>query len=224
MVTDASGSSETTAAHAAPHRVTARLAEHLPPVDRAELYEDPLSDFLAERGLGVVAGGGTHLGEDGEIVFADIEIELSASATSDVEAAVAAIAHFLDEAGATAGSYLVHELDGHLRRTRFGSAECVAIFLDGIGLAPIIYDTNDVDELVDRLVARLACGEIGELRGAWAGASTTALVLGGRDAIEIADAVRPVIELHPLCAGARVVVGYRHPSGPFSDDVLTLRS
>lgn len=205
-----------------PLRVTARLAEHLPPVDRGELYADPLADFLAETGLGHVLGGGSHLGEDGEIVFADIEIELVAATTERHEQAIADVARFLADAGATAGSYLVYESDSHLRRTRFGSAECVAIFLDGVGLAPLVYDTNDVDELVDRLVARLGAGAIGELRGSWAGATHTVVVLGGPDAVEIADAIRPVVELHPLCAGARVVVGYRHPSGPFSDDVLTL--
>ena len=44
--------------------------------DYLDEYEDPLAAFLNEHGLGEVTGGGSQLNADGEIAFADIELEL----------------------------------------------------------------------------------------------------------------------------------------------------
>ena len=58
------------------HFVLARITEHVEPIERGERYEDPLADFLNEHGLGEVTGGGSQLNADGEIEFADVELEL----------------------------------------------------------------------------------------------------------------------------------------------------
>ena len=60
-----------------PHLVLARLYEHLEPIDRGNRYEDPLQEALAAATLGQVTGGGTQMGADGGIAYADIEIELA---------------------------------------------------------------------------------------------------------------------------------------------------
>ena len=60
-----------------PILLVARLYEHVEPMDRGSRYEDPLDAALRESGLGEVTGGGSQLGERGEIDFADIEIRVS---------------------------------------------------------------------------------------------------------------------------------------------------
>ena len=54
--------------------VIARLNDRAQPVDRGELYEDPLQELLAANAWGEVSGGGSQLSEQGEIQFCDIEI------------------------------------------------------------------------------------------------------------------------------------------------------
>jgi hypothetical protein len=39
------------------------LPESLMPIDRGELYEDPLDEELGADGAGFVSGGGSQLGE-----------------------------------------------------------------------------------------------------------------------------------------------------------------
>lgn len=48
----------------------------LMPLERGDLIEDPLDDWLQESGWGEVTGGGTSLGKDGTVNGCDVEIEL----------------------------------------------------------------------------------------------------------------------------------------------------
>jgi hypothetical protein len=47
--------------------IVARLNDRAQPLDRGELYEDPLDEILKTHDIGEVTGGGTQLGEAGEI-------------------------------------------------------------------------------------------------------------------------------------------------------------
>ena len=58
------------------HFVLARITEHVEPLERGGRYEDPLTAYLTEHGLGEVTGGGSQLNANGEIEFADVELEL----------------------------------------------------------------------------------------------------------------------------------------------------
>ncbi|MGE5671887.1 MAG: hypothetical protein ACM31E_10610, partial [Fibrobacterota bacterium] len=57
--------------------VTAQINQPVMPIQRGEIYEDPLFNALAEKQLGETTGGGSMLKESGEINFVDIEIELT---------------------------------------------------------------------------------------------------------------------------------------------------
>src|SRR6188768_3179133 len=111
--------------------VTARLHEHIEPLDRGTRYEDPLDAALRDAGVGEVTGGGSQLGELGEIEFADIEIVVS-----DLDAALPVIARVLEEAGAPAGSQLLGP-EAVLRE--FGTRQSVAVYLDGVSLPDEVY-------------------------------------------------------------------------------------
>ena len=47
------------------------------PIDRGEIYEDPLDELLKAENIGEVSGGGTMQKKSGEIEYCDIEIELN---------------------------------------------------------------------------------------------------------------------------------------------------
>src|SRR5262245_21975866 len=195
--------------------VVARLCEHIEPIDRGERYEDPLDELLQSLGIGAVTGGGTELSKQGGIQFGDIDIELT-----DLGQGLAATAQLLTELGAAAGSYLQYKVDGQTQTVRFGTFECVAIFLDGVGLPATIYETTDINELAAQLEAQLDSGAIGEIRGSWAGETETSLLLYGPQAEAIASAIASVLQTYPLCQNSRLIVRYRHPDGPSREERL----
>src|SRR5918997_1727499 len=97
------------------HAVNARLWEPVEPIDRGERYEDPLTAALDAHGLGTVTGGGSQLTREGEIEFADLDLDLA-----DFEGALTMVRRILEEAGAPAGSELLFEQDGREMVVSFG--------------------------------------------------------------------------------------------------------
>ena len=84
-----------------PTIVFAKIVQPIGPAEREVEYEEPLAHFLAEHGLGEITGGGTMQDNDGSILFAGIDIEVS-----DTERAVPLIAEKLAALGAPQGSQL----------------------------------------------------------------------------------------------------------------------
>src|SRR5689334_21984745 len=68
----------------------AKLNARLMPMDRGELFEDPLADALAQAGLGELTGAGTMQSSEGEIEFCGLDIDLV-----DVKKGVPFICDFL---------------------------------------------------------------------------------------------------------------------------------
>src|SRR5919106_5038193 len=83
--------------------VIARLNARAQPLDRGEIFEDPLDGILQAAGIGNITGGGTQLGEEGEIQFCDLEITVPEAS----DAAPAAIHKALAGLGAPKGSRLI---------------------------------------------------------------------------------------------------------------------
>jgi len=114
-----------------PVTLTARLHEHIEPLDRGERYEDPLDTALRAADLGEVTGGGSQLGALGEIEFADIEIRVLS-----VDDALPMIVRSLEDAGAPVGSQIISNA-GTVRE--FGQQQSVAVYLDGVSLPDEVY-------------------------------------------------------------------------------------
>jgi hypothetical protein len=178
-----------------PVMVVARLYEHVEPIDRGERYEDPLDDALKGAGLGTVTGGGSQLGELGEIEFADVEIEVA-----NVDAALPVIIEHLERAGAPVGSELLTE-GGAVKV--FGAQQSVAVYLDGVSLPDDVYANLDFGVTVDQLTS--AAGE-GSFHGFWQGAEETGLFFFGPDAEAVWSRLEPVLSAMPIGQNARVVV------------------
>ena len=175
--------------------VTARLYEHIEPLDRGTRYEDPLDAALRDAGVGEVTGGGSQLGELGEIEFADIEIVVS-----DLDAALPVITRVLEEAGAQVGSQLLGP-EAVLRE--FGTRQSVAVYLDGVSLPDEVYANLDFEELVDRLTEAAGADSF---HGYWQGAEETGLFFFGDDAEAMCSRIEAVLRQMPIGQNARVVV------------------
>jgi hypothetical protein len=179
-----------------PHLVVARVYEHIGPIDRGDRYEDPLDAALEKAGVGRVTGGGSQLGELGQIEYADVEIELG-----DLDGALSVVAEALDAAGAPEGSELLDE-GGRVLRT-CGRQQCVAVYLDGTTLPDEVYANVDFDAVVAELGS--AAGE-GSYRGGWRRPEATGLYFFGLDAEATFSRLEPVLRRLAIGQNARVVI------------------
>ena len=178
-----------------PVTLTARLHEHIEPLDRGERYEDPLDTALRAADLGEVTGGGSQLGALGEIEFADIEIRVLS-----VDDALPMIVRSLEDAGAPVGSQIISSA-GTVRE--FGQQQSVAVYLDGVSLPDEVYAELDFDDVVARLTA--AAGD-GSYHGCWQGNEETGLFFFGRSAEQMFERVEHVLRAMPIGQNARIVV------------------
>ena len=177
--------------------VIARLNARAQPLDRGEVFEDPLSDILQAAGIGEVTGGGTMLGEEGEIEFCDLEIMVPEA----TDAVLGAIREALEGLGAPKGSRLIWN-DG-ANELEFGTFEGLAVYLNGTDLPDAVYEQSDASFVYEEL-GRLV-GSEGRVVSHWGGPRETALYLYGRSAATMLARIRPFLDTYPLCYKARIV-------------------
>jgi hypothetical protein len=176
--------------------VIARLYEHIEPLDRGRRYEDPLDAALRAASLGEVSGGGSQLGQLGEIDFAHIDIQVTS-----LDDALPIIVDSLQRSGAPRGSQLLDGTDDVIRE--FGVCQSVAVYLDGITLPDEVYANLDFDDLVNRLTAAAGTDSY---HGFWQGAQETGLFFFGTDAETIFSSIETVLRDMPIGQNARLVV------------------
>jgi hypothetical protein len=176
----------------------ARLNARIMPLDRGELFEDPLGDALAESGYGEIAGGGTMQSASGEIEYCGIDVDIF-----DIPQGVPFICQFLTEHGAPRGSVLQYEADGQDIEVPFGEMEGLAIYLNGTDLPDEVYEQCDVNDLYDEINRLLT--DHGVILGHWQGPTETALYLYGPSAEEMQRRIAHHLATYPLCQKARVV-------------------
>lgn len=176
----------------------AQLNARIMPIERGERYEDPLGDALEENGLGAVTGGGTLQSEAGEIDYCGVDVDLF-----DVAKAVPFVCEFLTKCGAPKGSKLQYEANGQTVEVPFGSAEGLAIYLNGTDLPEEVYKQCDVNVAYAEINRLL--GDGGSIQGHWQGPTETALYLYGNSADEMRARIDRYLNEYPLCQRARVI-------------------
>jgi hypothetical protein len=177
--------------------VIARLNARAQPLDRGEVFEDPLSDILEAAGTGQVTGGDTQLGEEGEIAFCDLEIMVPEA----TDAVLGAIRDALEGLGAPKGSKLIWN-DG-ANELAFGTFEGLAVYLNGTDLPDEVYAQSDINFVYEELGRLL--GDEGRVVSHWDGPRDSALYLYGRSAETMLARIRRLLESYPLCQKARIV-------------------
>jgi hypothetical protein len=176
--------------------ILARINDRALPIDRGELYEDPLMEVLEQHGAGTVVGGGSQLSPEMEIVFCDIEIEVPA-ATSEV---ISLIQRTLEDLGAPKGSLL--RLEAAEEELPFGVNEGLAVYLNGTDLPDEVYeecDTNFVYSEFNRLL-----GDEGKIHSHWQGPTETALYMYGPSYQTMYTRLADFLATYPLCQRARI--------------------
>jgi hypothetical protein len=177
--------------------VIARLSARAQPLDRGEVFEEPLYDILEAGGIGTLTGGGTMLGEEGEIEFCDLEIMVPEA----TDAVIGAIREALEGLGAPKGSKLIWN-DG-ANELEFGTFERLAVYLNGTDLPDAVYEQSDVNVVYEEFGNLV--GSEGRVVSHWQGPHETALYLYGRSADTMLSRIRPFLEIYPLCQKARIV-------------------
>jgi hypothetical protein len=171
------------------------LNARLMPLDRGSRFEDPLEELLREKLRRFeVTGGGTLMNKNHEPVNCDIEISFKGNADEALRLVAAALERLGAPKGsrATAGKEVV----------TFGVNEGIGIYLNGTDLPDEVYQSNDINELVDRLDANL--GQAGEMYSNWRGPTETALYYYGPSAARMRELVAGVLATHPLAQLSRV--------------------
>lgn len=174
--------------------ITVRLNAKLQPLDRGDIFEDPLDELLQLNKLGEVCGAGTQLMESGEVEFCDIEVDLHSNSSLET------VVSFLEDRGAPKGSRL---LQGGAEIRDFGLAEGLAVYLNGSDLPQETYDQTDVNHVYEEFNRLL--GENGSIYSHWEGPTETALYMYGDSFETMKQRLADFLSSYPLCEKARVV-------------------
>jgi hypothetical protein len=181
---------------ATPIMAYAKLNARLRPMDRGDLYEDPLQEALEADGFAEVVGGGTMLQETGEVDYCGIDIDLR-----DVERGVPMICATLEALGAPKGSVLTYTRDDTPHEVPFGRNEGLAIYFNGTDLPPHVYAESDINHVWQEIERRI--DGIGKIHSYWEGARETALYLYGDSAALMRERIADFMAAYPLCERAR---------------------
>lgn len=178
--------------------IVASLNDKIMPIDRCEVYEDPLDTLLSSKSLngitGEVTGGGTLQEETGEITLCDLEIEIHTA--SPTREQTRSIIQALESMGAPKGSKLI--IESRNEEIPFGKKEGLALYLDGVNLPDEIYENQDTDALIANLLNALSLPEDYILRY-WNGPTETGLYFYGDHFEHMKRAIEPVISSQPEC-------------------------
>lgn len=170
-----------------PQMLLVHINAPMRPLDRGDVFEDPLDEHLASLGVPAsVAGGGTQLTAEGEPESCDIELEV---ATEELEPVIAAVTSFLESRKVPRGSS-IQDQRGRVLAT-FGVSEGLALYLNGTDLPAEVYANSDVNELIEAL--HVAMGPAGAMLSYWEGPRDTALYLYGPDAKALRARVAPFL-------------------------------
>lgn len=178
--------------------IVAQLNDKIMPIDRGEVYEDPLDEFLKNKHYGQVTGGGTLLSESGENEYCDIEIKVIDETFN--QHAVSEIIAKLEELGAPKGSQLIIESTGE--KIPFGKLEGMAVYLDGINLSDEVYKNSDAEAVADKI--KELTGITNDVFRFWQGNTETALYFYGPSFINMKGAIDEFLTIDPECENARV--------------------
>lgn len=179
--------------------VVITLNDKIMPLDRCEIYEDPLDEFIQQSGIGEVSGGGTMQLASGEIDFCDVEIQLYSNNTIHQEQLIQ-LQEKLEALGAPKGSYISLERDQ--QKIMIGQKEGLAIYLDGVNLDNEVYENCDSNVVVDEIRKRI--NDTSEIVRFWESNTETALYFYSDSFEEMKLAIQDFIETYPLCKNARI--------------------
>ena len=173
--------------------VTLELNARLQPLHRGEIFEDMFEEMFRRFGIGEITGAGTLQMPSGEVEKCDISMEIYKSKLNPFISRLKRIDII------PKGSKLIINDE----ETPIGTAQGMAIYLNGTELAAEVYKNNDINQLIEELDKALE--GLAQRLSHWEGPSETALYYYGSDYIKMKKAILPIMKNHPLCEKGRSV-------------------
>jgi hypothetical protein len=181
-----------------PNFIVATLNDKIMPIDRGEIYEDPLDELLNSENIGEVSGGGTMQEKSGEIEYCDIEIKLNSSEID--KTVINKIIDKLEKLGAPKGSVL--NIGKTQEKINFGNLEGIGIYIDGINLPKNVYEECDINFVITE-IHRLTETEY-IINRYWESDNGTALYFYGQSFDKMKNQISDFVESYPLCKNCRI--------------------
>ena len=178
--------------------VVATLNDKLMPIDRGDIYEDPLNQYIQALGIGEVTGGGTMQLKTGEIEYCDVEILLNTNEINQEHLKL--IIKKLEELGAPKGSKLTIEKTE--QKIKFGKKEGLGIYLNGVNLDEDISKTSDSNIVVSEIKKRT--DDTSKNIRYWQGGTETGLYFYSDSFEKMNNSIKEIVNKYPLCKGARI--------------------
>ncbi|MGB1235549.1 MAG: hypothetical protein ACPG5U_07440 [Planktomarina sp.] len=172
---------------------TAQLNAYLMPMDRGDVFEDPLHALLQDAGIGETDGGGTAMGDGDKhgISYIDVEIYLN----DDSAEARDQLVGFLNDLKVPKGSMLKSALWGD--DIPIGTAEGLVLFMNGTELSDEVYDTCDINDVIND--AEKSLGDEFAYFSHFAGPKNTALYFYGGSYAKMVPIIEGVQARHRNC-------------------------
>jgi hypothetical protein len=186
-----------------PESVFVEIYDHYGPIDRGDIYEDPLSEFLESEGIGELTGAGTQLAPSGEIIFIGLDLQLA-----DTNSSLSTVKQFLEDKGAPIGSKFIIGEETNRREIPFGVFQEFSIYIEGKdqdSLYERIGQECNFEEFNDLISAALGNGQFGEPRGANGFENKLALYFFAKDVEQLEAALVPLLKQYPIFDGATVI-------------------
>jgi len=181
-----------------PQAIRVFINARIMPLDRGELYADPLIEKLEELKLGEVIEESSNLSDEREVESCELHLEVHSSS----EETIKVIKEVLESGlGVPKGSKII--IESTQEEIEIGKACGLGLYLNGSDLPADIYescDSNVVYEEINKLIS-----EIGFIHSYWEGSSETALYLYGISFEELNKRIENFISTYPLCQKCRVV-------------------
>lgn len=171
--------------------VTLQLNARVQPLDRGTLYEDVIEKWLKRKRSGKITGSGTMQDANQEITGCMIEMSIKPAKQQEVLA-------FLQQMPLPKGSFWQTETEN----VEIGKLEGLALYLNGVDLPQEVYESCDVNDLIEMLEKSLD-GK-GEFYSYWVGDQETALYFYGDSFEEMQQKISAIVENYPLCQQSRV--------------------
>ena len=149
--------------------LVANLNDRLMPIDRGDIYEDPLDEYIQANETGEVTGGGTIQLRTVEIKYCDVEILLNSYDINQEH--IKLIIKKLEELEAPKESKLTIEKTE--QKIEFGKKEGLGIYLNGVNLDEDTYKNSDSNIIVSE-IKKLTDDHSKNIRY-WQGAKETGL-------------------------------------------------
>ena len=168
--------------------VLVRINDKCQPLDRGDLYEEPLNDALESSGLGEVTGGGSQMDENLQIAFCELEAEV----TGDLDEAKKVIQDAMRKAGAPTGSKII--IDD--TEEECGVNEQMAVYFDNVNLPEEVYEAHDINDLIANIEEVL--GDNGEMTSHGRSETHTIAYFTGPSFQTMKENISEIFNEHPL--------------------------